>query len=87
MIFKRQYLILTLIRYYILMRKKQQKSTTEESVMTPWASVSFFSEGVSAGRFINEDFIGMFYGPIWFSKLLFGGAYLEGGAITDFYGI
>ena len=43
--------------------------------------------GVSAGRLIQGEFIVMFYGPI-FDKLTFlGGAYLRGGAITDFYGM
>ena len=47
--------------------------------------------GVSAGGLIQGEFIVMFYGPILISLLfrgpICGGAYLRGGAITDFYGI
>ena len=48
--------------------------------------------GVSAGRLIQGEFIVMFYGPILLILLFEGGpiyrgAYLQGGAITDFYSI
>ena len=63
----------------------------KNTVMTPWAywfRKTFWMAYLRG--LIHGDFIGMFYRPIWFSKL-FGGEYLQGGglsaggAITDIY--